>query len=238
VHHRRSWALPIVVLLAIAGWSAYFYEATLPQNRDANEQRADAGSPPEQTRSASSSTTQPEDPPLPSSRPEARPESKGTAGVPEPPASTDRNAAKPHPDIPAGRATAPPQPVASERAEPAHNVAGSWQLTTHVDSSSMTGFEGLSLGYEIEFEQTGSRVVGKGRKVTENGATIAAQAQTPISAAGTIDGDRLTLLFTERGAERASQGKFVLLAENGTLRGRFSSDAAQSSGTVEAHRQP
>ena len=63
------------------------------------------------------------------------------------------------------------------------------------------------------------------------------RAQTPISVAGTIDGDRLTLTFTERGTRRPTQGKFVLLLdESGAMRGRFSSNAARSSGTVEARR--
>jgi hypothetical protein len=95
----------------------------------------------------------------------------------------------------------------------------------------------LQLGYDVQLQQTGNRVTGAGRKITENGDGIGSRAQTPISVAGTIDGDRLTLTFTERGRRRPTQGKFVLLLdESGTMRGRFSSDAAKSSGTVEAHR--
>jgi len=85
----------------------------------------------------------------------------------------------------------------------------------------------------------GDRVTGAGRKVTQNGDGIGLRAQTPILVAGTIDGDRLTLTFKERGARRPTEGKFVLLLdESGTLRGRFSSTAAQSSGTVEGRRLP
>jgi len=80
-------------------------------------------------------------------------------------------------------------------------------------------------------------VTGTGRKVTENGAGIGRRAQTPVTLTGTIDGDRLTLNFVERGTRRQTQGKFVLLVDDrGTLRGRFSSNAARSSGRVEAHR--
>jgi hypothetical protein len=106
-----------------------------------------------------------------------------------------------------------------------------------VESSSYERFEGLKLGYDIQLEQTGNRVTGTGRKVTENGDGIGSRVQTPISVAGTISGDRLTLTFNERGARRPTEGKFVLLLDDsGTMRGRFSSNAAQSSGTVEAHR--
>jgi hypothetical protein len=95
----------------------------------------------------------------------------------------------------------------------------------------------LKLGYEIQLEQEGDRVKGRGRKVTENGAGIRAGAQTPLTVTGTIDGDRLTLNFVERGTRRPTQGKFVLFVDDsGTLRGRFSSSAARSSGRVEAHR--
>jgi hypothetical protein len=106
-----------------------------------------------------------------------------------------------------------------------------------VESSSYKGYAGLRLGYELTLEQDGDRVTGVGRKVTENGAGIGPRAQTPLTVTGTIEGDRLTLNFVERGARRATQGKFVLLVDDGgTLRGRFTSSAAQSSGRVEAHR--
>ena len=116
-------------------------------------------------------------------------------------------------------------------------MSGSWTLSTQLESSSHARFAGLHLGYEINLEQSGNRVLGSGRKVTENGDGLGSRAQTPIRVAGTIDGDRLTLVFTEEGTRRTTEGKFVLLLdEDGTLRGRFSSTAAQSSGTVEARR--
>ena len=116
-------------------------------------------------------------------------------------------------------------------------MSGSWKLATQVESSSYSAYAGLKLGYEVKLEQDGDRVTGIGRKVTENGAGIGPRAQTPLTVNGTIAGDRLTLTFVEQGTRRETQGKFVLLVDDaGTLRGRFSSDAAQSSGRVEAHR--
>ena len=80
-------------------------------------------------------------------------------------------------------------------------------------------------------------MTGSGKKITENGNGIGRRGQTPLSLSGTIAGDRLTLNFVERGARRATRGRFVLiLDEAGRLRGRFSSNAAQSSGLVEADR--
>jgi hypothetical protein len=117
------------------------------------------------------------------------------------------------------------------------NVAGSWTLSTEVESSSYVPFTGLQRAFELQLQQQGDRVTGVGRKVAENGDAIGSEAQTPISVSGTIAGRRLTLSFLERGAPRATQGKFVLLLQaDGTMRGRFSSTAAQSSGLVEARR--
>lgn len=119
------------------------------------------------------------------------------------------------------------------------NLAGSWTLNTKVESSSASQFAGLQLGYELRLEQKGDRITGVGRKVAENGIPINKRAQTPLSVSGTINGDRVTLNFVERGARRPSRGKFVLLLDDrDSLRGRFSSTAARSSGIVEAHRVP
>ena len=119
------------------------------------------------------------------------------------------------------------------------DVSGEWRLATHVESSSLPAFTGLRLGYDLQLTQAGNGITGTGRKLSENGATLGPAAQTPISVEGTITRDRVTLTFTEQGTERQIRGKFVLLAdEDGTLRGRFSSTAAQSSGIVEAHRIP
>jgi hypothetical protein len=128
-------------------------------------------------------------------------------------------------------------PRAGADIKDAKNVSGSWRLATRIESSSYARYQGLQLGYDVRLRQEGDRIIGEGRKVSENDGTIARRGQTPISLTGTIDGDRLTLTFNERGAKRATQGKFVLMVdEGGTLRGRFSSTAARSSGTVEAHR--
>jgi hypothetical protein len=116
-------------------------------------------------------------------------------------------------------------------------VSGPWTLATRVESSSLARFKGLQLGYRMELKQNGDRVIGVGRKIAENGTAIRSRAQTPLAVNGTIEGDRLTLSFTERGARRPTRGKFILLLdETGTLRGRFTSTAARSSGTVEAQR--
>ena len=151
-------------------------------------------------------------------------------------------------DTTIGEAAQPSTQAENRRATPAAvgtagppdsvpDVSGKWAVATVVESSSYARFAGLQLGYDIELQQAGERVTGVGRKVTENGARIGSRAQTPISVAGTLDGEQLNLTFTERGSRRPTEGKFVLLLDDGEkLRGRFSSDAARSSGSVEARR--
>ncbi len=155
--------------------------------------------------------------------------------------SAEENPTTSSPNIPAepssAASTAPSGNVATSGTLP--NVAGSWALTTRVESSSYPRYAGLQLGYEIRLDQKGDHVTGSGKKITENGSEISPRGQTPLTISGTISGDRLTLNFVERGTRRSTQGKFVLiLDEAGRLRGRFSSSAAQSSGLVEADRVP
>lgn len=114
-------------------------------------------------------------------------------------------------------------------------VTGTWRLATQVESSSYASYSGLLLGYEVQLQQDGDRVTGTGRKIIENGKGIDSRGQTPITVTGLVDGDRLTLSFTERGARRSTQGTFKLMRDtDGLLRGRFTSNAARSAGSVEA----
>ena len=105
------------------------------------------------------------------------------------------------PNIPAepssAASTAPSGNVATSGTLP--NVAGSWALTTRVESSSYPRYAGLQLGYEIRLDQKGDHVTGSGKKITENGSEISPRGQTPLTISGTISGDRLTLNFVERG---------------------------------------
>ncbi len=79
--------------------------------------------------------------------------------------------------------------------------------------------------------------MGHGVKWTENGRRLASRARTPIIVEGTIEDGRLALTFTEHGIRRISHGTFELQQLNdGSLRGRFSTNAAQSSGRVQAIR--
>jgi hypothetical protein len=125
----------------------------------------------------------------------------------------------------------------SSTSETSPDISGRWTLNTRIDSTSYSRFEGLKLGYQLDLRRDGDRVFGEGRKVTENGRHIRTAAQTPITVDGTLEGDRMTLAFTEQGRRRPTRGTFELqVAENDALHGRFSSTAARSSGVVSAQR--
>ena len=119
------------------------------------------------------------------------------------------------------------------------HIAGWWMVTNRIDQSRLASFNDLTLGFHLKLDQNGNRVRGHGVKWHENGRRVAERARTPISVDGTMVGDRLELSFTERGMRRTSHGSFEMqLADDGSLRGRFSSDAARSSGSSEAIRMP
>jgi hypothetical protein len=116
-------------------------------------------------------------------------------------------------------------------------LSGDWTMNTRVETSRLQRYEGLRLGYRVTLRQHGNRISGTGWKVSEDERTIGTTARTPITLDGTLTDDRLELTFTERGRLRVTGGKLVLARHSdNTMRGRFSSTAAQSFGVVEIHR--
>jgi transcriptional regulator with XRE-family HTH domain len=119
------------------------------------------------------------------------------------------------------------------------SLGGSWMLTSEVENSSLRSFDDLTLGFRLQLAQQGNRVRGHGLKWIENGRPVASRARTPITVDGTIADGRLVLAFTERGIRRISHGTLNMqVADDGTLRGRFATDAARSSGRAQAVRLP
>ena len=160
-----------------------------------------------------------------------------TAPAPATPASV--------PDAPASRedasiATRAPNPALTETtASVPVDLDGTWTMTNEVQDSSVKTFRGLRLQYQLQLQQDGRRVTGKGQKVSENGRSVRKAARTPITVAGTVDGDKVHLTFREQGRRRESGGTFQFqLAGDGSLRGTFESDAARSSGQSIVRRAP
>jgi hypothetical protein len=119
-------------------------------------------------------------------------------------------------------------------------LGGRWELTHEVQSTNYGPYQGMRLGYEVTLHQEGDRVYGQGRKVSENGVALPAGQRTPIDVAGRIEDGQVVLYFTEIGTARTSRGtiRWRLAPVDGTLEGRFATDAANSSGISHGRRLP
>jgi penicillin-binding protein 1A len=128
----------------------------------------------------------------------------------------------------------------AETASAEDDLSGWWEMTNTIQSTNYADFKGLRLGYRIQIEQEGDRLVGRGQKWSENGRTLPAGARSPITVTGSVDGRNVTLQFTERGAKRSTNGSFSwqLSADRTALRGSFQSTAANTSGSSLARRMP
>jgi hypothetical protein len=129
----------------------------------------------------------------------------------------------------------------SERATPVPSdtdLSGWWELSNTIASTNYSAYRGLRLGYRVQFEQDGDRLIGRGQKWSEDGRPVSAGARSPIAVTGRVEGRRVILQFTEQGARRATTGSFFwILGDNGdALRGSFSSTAADASGPSSARR--
>jgi cytoskeleton protein RodZ len=180
-------------------------------------------------------------PPAPSSPP--APSTLPRADSPAPPAPPARPAPAPSAapsasdrsdsasELRRDKPTLPAPPASSG------SLTGAWSLTTRIETSDVEEFRNMNLGYRLQLQQDGDRITGRGMKWMENGKVIPERSRTPILIEGLRYGDRLELQFTERGARRVSGGMFVMdVAPDGTLRGQFESNAANSSGISLARR--
>lgn len=118
------------------------------------------------------------------------------------------------------------------------DLSGWWELTNTIQSTNYSAYQGLRLGYRVQLEQDGDRITGRGQKWSESGRPVSAGARSPIIVSGRIDGRRVTLQYTERGARRSTDGSFsfTLSPDGSALRGSFSSTAAAASGGSVARK--
>ena len=129
------------------------------------------------------------------------------------------------------------QPPGNSMTAPRGALSGSWVLTSRIEQSNLAEFHDLTLSFRLQLTQDGNHVSGQGLKWTENGRQVPTRGRTPITVKGTIEGNKVVLVFTERGTRRTSHGRLELqLTDDGVLDGRFSSGAAESSGHARAVR--
>jgi hypothetical protein len=96
----------------------------------------------------------------------------------------------------------------------------------------------MQIGFQVSINQNGNGFTGTGQKVSENGRSLPADSRTPINVKGSIDGDRVEATFSEEGAARRTNGRFVWRIDKaGGLTGTFSSSAARASGKSTAKKE-
>lgn len=163
-----------------------------------------------------------------------------------------RLARKPDSTAPVVQTVPTPSPAASpqstavpDTAGPATTAAavpdltGNWNVVNTVEQTSYGAYKNMRIGFNVSINQNGKDFTGQGEKISENGRSLPAAGRTPIVVKGTIDGDKVEATFSETGAMRRTDGRFVWRVDkaSGGLSGTFSSNAARSSGKSAATKE-
>ncbi|HKP82424.1 MAG TPA: DUF4388 domain-containing protein [Pyrinomonadaceae bacterium] len=132
-----------------------------------------------------------------------------------------------------------PAPVAEKTAPAAQDLTGKWNVVNTVHTTAYKSFQNLQIGFAVSINQTGRTFTAHGQKVSENGRSLPAGSRTPIQLKGTIVGDKIEASFSEQGAMRKTNGRFIWKIDraSGGLTGTFASTAAQTSGKSTARRE-
>jgi hypothetical protein len=130
-------------------------------------------------------------------------------------------------------------PSTSETASAVPDLTGNWNVVNTVEQTSYGAYKNMRIGFNVSIDQTGKDFTGTGQKISENGRTLPADSRTPIVVKGTIDGDKVEATFSESGAVRKTNGRFVWRIDktSGGLTGTFVSNAARSSGKSAATKE-
>lgn len=145
--------------------------------------------------------------------------------VPATVATTEETASAP--------AAAAPAPAVDE-----HDLTGKWTVVNTVQNTSYGSYKNLQIGFDLAIKQDGNGFTGEGRKISENGRSLPANSRTPIHVKGSIEGDRIEAAFSEDGAVRKTNGRFIWkFDEAGGLTGTFVSTAARASGKSTARKE-
>ena len=136
-------------------------------------------------------------------------------------------------------AAVPQQPATDQTASAIPDLSGNWNVVNTVEQTSYHAYKNMRVGFNVSINQTGKDFTGKGQKISENGQSIPVEDRTPIEVRGTIDGDKVEATFSESGALRKTNGRFVWRMDktNGGLTGTFFSNAARSRGKSAATKQ-
>ena len=135
-------------------------------------------------------------------------------------------------------ADVPQQPATDATAAAIPDLTGNWNVVNTVEQTSYHAYKNMQVGFNVSINQSGKDFTGKGEKISENGRSLPATSRTPIEVKGTIDGDRVEATFSESGAMRKTNGRFVWRIDktNRGLNGTFVTNAARSRGKSAARK--
>lgn len=116
------------------------------------------------------------------------------------------------------------------------DLSGNWNVVNTVEQTSFEAYKNMKIGFNVSINQAGNEFTGTGEKISENGRSLPAGVRTPIVVKGTIDGDKVEATFSENGAARKTNGRFVWRIDKGSggLTGTFVSSAARARGKSAA----
>jgi len=130
-------------------------------------------------------------------------------------------------------------PTPDNRNESPYNLNGAWVLLDTVESTSYLPYANSQVGFQLTVNHVGAAFTAQGQKYLINGRELPSGQRTAIRITGTIDADTIHATFVESGTRRDGTGTFTWKIENEgkSLRGRFASNAARSSGASVATKQ-
>ena len=157
------------------------------------------------------------------------------------------------PEISKRPATQPDQPATGPTEQPAAqptqqpetqttaavpDLTGNWTVINTVEQTAYEPYRNMEIGFNVAINQAGRDFTGTGEKISENGRNLPAAGRTPIQVKGTIDGDKIQATFSENGAVRKTNGRFVWRIDRGSggLTGTFVSTAARTRGKSAAKK--
>lgn len=134
--------------------------------------------------------------------------------------------------------TQPTQQPETQTTPAVPDLTGNWTVINTVEQTAYEPYRNMEIGFNVAINQAGRDFTGTGEKISENGRSLPAAGRTPIQVKGTIDGDKIQATFSENGAARKTNGRFVWLIDrgNGGLTGTFISTAARTSGKSAAKK--
>jgi hypothetical protein len=139
---------------------------------------------------------------------------------------------------PSQPATQPTQQPDTQTTAAVPNLTGNWTVINTVEQTAYEPYRNMEIGFNVAINQAGRDFTGTGEKISENGRSLPAAGRTPIQVKGTIDGDKIQATFSENGAARKTNGRFVWRIDRGSggLTGTFVSTAARTSGKSAAKK--